>query len=63
MISGVTVNSHFEAFDSLFIVVSIAQNNVRCKVVEAGEDETYNNESEHTFSIAFVRHKINEYLS
>ena len=63
MISGVTVNSHFEAFDSLFIVVSITQNNVRCQVVEAGEDETYNNESEHTFSIAFVRHKINEYLS
>ena len=62
--SILSVNSEFETFDSLFVVRSVSGNNVSCKVVEAdSKNLDYNINWVHSFSIAFVTLKINEYLS
>ena len=56
------INSEFEAFDSLFLVTSISENNLLCTVTEGAENELYVTGSSHTFTLAFVQQKINEYL-
>ena len=56
------INSEFEAFNTLFVVTRIVQNNADCRVSEGGENELYFTGSSHTFTIAFVQQKVNEYL-
>ena len=56
------INSEFEAFNTLFVVTSIVQNNADCRVSEGGENEFYFTGSSHTFTIAFAQQKVNEYL-
>ena len=58
------VNESFEAYESVFIVISAQGNIVKCRVID-DNDETnsiYVNGSEHNFEIDFVRTKVTEYL-
>ena len=63
----VRVDSEFEAFNCLFLVVSVCPDNdeVSCRVVEeyGDNDNTYHVNSIHVFTTLFVSTKIREYLT
>ena len=59
-----SVQQSFEAFECIFEVIAVHENEARCKVVDDNDilDTIYVLDSEHTFQTTFVIDKINEYL-
>ena len=54
------INASFEAFDSIFQVISVNNNETRCGVIDDNDnrDTLYFVDSEHNFENAFVFNKL-----
>ena len=55
------IGKEFEAFECLFKVTNVNNEDVDCRVTES-DNLQYSDETIHTFNIEFVRLKIKEYL-